>query len=533
MTSITRTLAAALLAASTLGSAALAPAFAETVLRLDEVAVGELDPGKASDYADSILMFNIYDTLVIPVQGGPGYAPHLAESWEADGSDFVFKLRSDVKFHSGNPLTAEDVVFSFDRIKALGQGLSYLFKNVDGAEAVDGQTVRFKLSQPYSPFIASLVRLPIVDKKLVMENLGEGEGEMKDWGQAFLSGNAASTGAYKVVSHNPQEETVMAKNPDYFLGVPDAAPDTVRLRYGLEAATVRTLIAQGEHDISSQWLPPEVLKSLAADGAQILKESGGGAFYIKMNTTKPPLDDVNCRMALAKAYDYAAGVKMVAVTDDVAQGSASTGAIPVGMFGSNPASDTLSRDLEAAKQHLADCKYAPEDFNLEISWIGEVPLEERYALLMQANFAELGIKSEIKKLPWALFTEQVTKPENTPNISQVFVNAVTGDPDTLLYAMYHSTAAGTWQSPEYLDDEAVDAALDKGRTETSDEGREEAYSALNDRLMEITASIYAYDRQSLFAASNRFKAPALSDPDKAFGLDGFGFTFRLMEMTGE
>ena len=89
---------------------------------------------------------------------------------------------------------------------------------------------------------------------------------MKDWGQAFLSANGAGSGAYKVVSHNPQQETVMAKNAGYFLGVPAKAPDTVRLRYGLEAATVRTLIAQGEHDISSQWLPPEVLKSLAARG---------------------------------------------------------------------------------------------------------------------------------------------------------------------------------------------------------------------------------------------------------------------------
>ncbi|MEQ9178851.1 MAG: ABC transporter substrate-binding protein, partial [Nitratireductor sp.] len=205
MNRISKSLAAALLAATTL---ATAPALAETVLRLDEVPVGELDPGKATDYADSILMFNIYDTLVIPAQGGPGYVPHLAESYEADGNDFVFKLRQDVKFQSGNPLTADDVVFSFERMKALGQGLSFLFKNVDGVEKVDDATVRFKLSQPYSPFVASLVRLPIVDKKLVMENLGEGDGEMKDWGQAFLSANGAGTGAYKVVSHNPQEETV-------------------------------------------------------------------------------------------------------------------------------------------------------------------------------------------------------------------------------------------------------------------------------------------------------------------------------------
>lgn len=525
-------LAGAFLAATALTITA-PPAAAGGVLRLDESAVGEMDPAKATDYADSILMFNLYDTLVLPVQGGPGYAPHLAESWEVDGSDFIFKLRDDVKFQSGNPMTAEDVVFSLDRMKALGQGLSFLFDKVDSAEAVDVHTVRFHLSEPYSPFVASLVRLPIVDKKLVMENLGEGEGEMKDWGQAYLSSHSAGTGAYSVVSHNPQEETVMAKNEDYFLGVPDAAPDEVRLRYSLEAATVRTLIAQGKHDISSQWLPPEVMKSLAEDGAQFLKETGGGAFYIKMNTAKPPLDDVNCRKALVNAYDYTAGIKMVAITQDVAQGSPSTGAIPVGMYGANPADQILKRDLEAAKKYLAQCKYDPSEFTLEISWIGEVPIEERFALLMQANFAEIGIKSEIRKVPWALFTEQVTKPENTPNISQVFVNAVTGDPDTLLYPMYHSSLAGTWQSPEYLNNPEIDELLERGRTVSGEKEREAVYSELNDKLMEVAPSIYAFDRQSIFAASDRVKAPALSDPDKAFGLDGMGFSFRLMEVAEE
>src|SRR5690606_31630155 len=214
-------LAAALIAGTSLTALTAGNAAAETVLRADEVAVGELDPAKATDYADSVLMFNVYDTLVLARQGGPGVVPHLAESWETDGKTYTFKLRQDVKFQSGNPLTADDVVFSFDRMKAIGQGLSYLFAQVEKAEAVDQHTVRFSLSSAYSPFLSALQRLPIVDKKLVMEHLGDGEGEMKDWGQAWLSTNAAGSGAYKVVSHNPQEETVMQKNPDYFLGVPD------------------------------------------------------------------------------------------------------------------------------------------------------------------------------------------------------------------------------------------------------------------------------------------------------------------------
>ena len=323
----------------------------------------------------------------------------------------------------------------------------------------------------------------------------------------------------------------MEKNAGYFLPIADAAPDTARLRYGLEAATVRTLVATGEHDISSQWVPPEVLGALAEGGAQLLTEGGVTGFYMKMNTTKPPLDDVHCRLALAKAFDYEGGVKIIAVTDEVSQGSLSTGAIPAAMLGANPREKAQTRDLDAARQHLADCRYAPEDFVLEVTWIGEVPLEERFALLMQANFAEIGITSEIRRIPWALFAEQVSNAETTPHVSQVFVTAVTGDPDTLLYGMYHSSAAGTWQSPEHLSDAEVDRLLDAGRTGADLEARADAYAALNDRLMAISPTIYAHDQLSVFAASNRVKVPALSDPAMAFGLDGFGFSFRLMEMT--
>lgn len=514
--------------AALMASASLlaAPVSAQSVLRMDEVAVGELDPAKASDYADSILMFNAYDTLILPNQGAPGHSGHLAESWEADGSVYRFTLRDKAVFQSGNPVTAEDVVYSLERMQEIGQGLSHLFAGVS-AEAGEDGSVTFTLAEPNAAFVASLVRLPIVDKAVVAANATDDD----PWGETYLSAHAAGSGAYLVDSHNPQEETVFAKNDAYFLGVPEPAPDEVRLRYGLEAATVRALIAQGEHDIASQWLPPEVVAALARDGAQVLTEGGTGAFYIKMNTTKPPLDDVHCRRALAQAFDYGTAVQMIAITEDVSAGTAATGGIPVGMLGANTADQVLSQDLDLARAELEACAYDPADMNLEISWIAEVPIEERFALLMQSTFSQLGITSEIKKMPWALFAEQVSKPENTPHISQLFVNTVTGDPDTLLYGMYHSSTPGTWQSPEYLNDPQVDQHLEAGRRGGSDEERAAAYAALNARLMEIAPTIYGFDRQSVFAASNRVKVPALSDPAKAFGLEGLGFSFRLMEMT--
>ena len=236
------TLAAGLLAATALA----APAIAGGTLRLDEVAVGELDPAKASDYADSILMFNVYDTLVLPVQGGPGHAPHLAESWDSDGNSFTFKLRSDVNFQSGNPLTAEDVVFSVERMKALGAGLSYLLGVVESAEAD-----RF-LDRPLQPFLLLRAVRGIAGATAHRrqeaghgkprrgrrrdEGLGTGLPVRKRRRHRGLSGRLAQPAGRD--RHGEERR-------DYFLDMAGAAPDTVRLRYGLEASTVRTLIALG------------------------------------------------------------------------------------------------------------------------------------------------------------------------------------------------------------------------------------------------------------------------------------------------
>ena len=144
------------------------PSHAERVLSLDESPIGEIDPAKATDYADTVLAVNIYDTLVFPKAGGPGVEPLLATEWTTDGKTYTFKLRDGVKFHSGNPLTADDVVFSLNRMLAMGQGFSNLFAGrVEKVEAVDPLTVKFTLTEPYAPFLAALVRLPIVDSKTV------------------------------------------------------------------------------------------------------------------------------------------------------------------------------------------------------------------------------------------------------------------------------------------------------------------------------------------------------------------------------
>jgi peptide/nickel transport system substrate-binding protein len=530
MTKLHKALIAGLMAATMLSAA---PALAERVLRLDEAPVGEIDPAKATDYGDTVLMINVYDSLVFPRKGAPGVQPHLATEWETDGTTYTFKLRDDVKFHSGNPLTAEDVVFSFNRLMAMGQGFSSLFADkVESVEALDPHTVKFTLKEPFAPFLASLVRLQIVDKATVLANKKDGKyGEFGDYGEEYLSAKDAGSGAYIVESQNPQSETVMVKNPDYFLGFAEGAPDRVRYRYGMEASTVRAALSRGEHDIASLWLPPEVIKALAEEpGIKLYAEGGATGEYVKLNTQRPPLDDVHCRLALTYAFDYATGLQLLKVNDEFSQGIPSRGAIPSGLLGYDENAPAYAQDLDRAKAELAQCKYDPAEHPLEIAWIAEVPARERIALLMKANFEAIGFKANVTKVPWALLTEQVTKPETTPHAAEIAVAAVTPDPDSLLFNMYSSTVPGTWMSAEHLSDAKVDELLNAGRSETDPEKRAAIYRELNERLREIAPSLYLYELTGVFTTRDAVKVPALIDAKDRY-FDNFNLLFREMTVT--
>lgn len=514
--------------------AGLSTVLAQRVLRLDESAVGELDPAKATDYADSQLMFNVYDTLVWSNSEGT-IVPLLAESWTTseDGTLYTFKLRDDVKFHDGSALAASDVVFSLQRMLAVNQGFSYLFDGwVTDVSAVDDTTVTFALTQPYAPFLASLVRLPIVNEAVVRANLAAGDyGELGDYGQGFLSTHDAGSGAYTVVSHNPQELTVMHKFDDYFQGFSDKAPDEVRLRYSLEAAAVRTLMSRHEHDITSQWLPTEVLAAMSRDGLPIYTEGGTSIFYITLNSQRAPTDDVHLRKAIALAFDYDALISILQVTPEVSLGTKVAGPLPAGFPGADPSLPLPNRDLEAAKAELALSSYDPSKVSVDIAWVAEVPMEEKIALLFQQNLSEIGINVNVVRVPWALLTEQASKAETTPNATTVFVSTPFPDADSQLYSMYHSEAAGTWLSMSWVNDAQVDALLNAGRVETDPEARDQIYYELQQRILDIRPAIFGYEQFAAFAHQPNVIVPTLADHSQSVaGIMGGNWLFRLIQV---
>jgi len=507
---------------------AATPALAERILRLDEAPVGELDPAKGTDYGDTVLAINLYDTLVLPAQGGAGVQPSLATSWTADGDTYTFTMRSDVTFNSGNPLTAKDVVFSFNRMSAMAQGSAGLFEGVvESVEAPDDTTVVFKLTSPFAPFLSNLVRLAVVDSVEVSKHFADGEhGEFGDYGSAWMSQNSAGSGPYVAVSHDPQTETVLVAETDYFRGFADNYPERVRYRFGLDAPTVRALMSRGEHDISSQWLPPEVFAALAEDGVKLLNEAGNVGEYFRLNTQRAPLDDVHCRRALAYAFDYNTLQQLVRINDGTTSGRPMSSALPAGLLGFDAALPNFETDMARAQEELAKCQYAPGDHPIEVSWIAETPAREKGALMMQAIYSQLGFDISIVRTPWALLTEQVTNPATAPHVVEIAVAATSPDTDSLLYTMYHSSQPHTWQSASYLADDKVDELLDSARTDPDQGKRQSLYAEVNERLAELVPDIFAYELLSVFAVREGIDYHNLENPAQTYAVSAFNLQFK-------
>ncbi len=120
---------------------------------------------------------------------------------------------------------------------------------------------------------------------------------------------------------------------------------------------MRELVASGEQDMTSQWLPPEVMRALAGrSDTHLLTDRGSNILFLHMNTQKPPLDDLNCRLALTYAFDYATAIKLAQITDKVSAASPASGPIGRSEFGFNARLPMLAQDIGKAKDYLAKCK---------------------------------------------------------------------------------------------------------------------------------------------------------------------------------
>ena len=455
-----------------------------------------IDPAVGSDFSSSSALCNLYDTLVFPNAEG-GVDPHVAEEWEVsdDGLTWTFHLKEGIRFHNGSELTASDVAFSMARMLEIGEGYAYVFLGtVESVDALDDYTVQFNLSKPSGIFLTSLARLYILDAEQVMENAATdgAYGEWGDYGKDWLLTHDAGSGPYMVKEFPLEEYLLMEKNPDWFGEFHENAPDEVRFIATTEPATIRTMMSRQELEITDQWQPNESLEALQeVEEVEVAAFPVLTGFYYMVHTKKPPTDDIHFRRAMAWAFDYQAAVDLEWPGTQQMQGP-----VPAITAGHNPDVFVFERDLERAREELAQSPYADQldQYPVELHWITDVPAEEKWALLFQANMAEIGIDVDVVGTPWTAVVEETADMETSPHIVTIYVSADFPEAGSLLKVRYHSDAAPTWSQNEWLLDDELDAMIDDSLATVDTEERYAKYRELQEYIMDLCPSLFLYDQ---------------------------------------
>ena len=243
------------------------------------------------------LLYAIHDAMLRPLPGQK-MGNSLSESWKEspDGKTYEFKLRGGLKFHNGDPLTTEDVKFSFERYK--GAGAKALHERVQQVEIVDALTVRFHLKEPWPDFLTfygtSATAAGIIVPKKYLTQIGD---------DAFKK-HPIGVGPYKFVSHQPGVEVVLEANPGYWRKVPNIK--RLVMKSVPEGTTRAAMLKTGEADIGVALDGEDAATVKRDPRLQLVASRHASIYWIEFADQldpKSPWHDKRMRMAVNHALD--------------------------------------------------------------------------------------------------------------------------------------------------------------------------------------------------------------------------------------
>jgi peptide/nickel transport system substrate-binding protein len=360
-----------------------------------------LDPAVAYEFSGVLLVHNAYETLV-KFEGADlaNIKPSLATSWDPKDAgatwDITFKLKSGVKFASGNALTADDVVYSLQRVIKLNKSPAFLFTDIAGLKAenikaTDASTVVVSMPKTASPqgFLSILTFTVggIVDSKEVKSHESAG-----DFGSGWLLDHSAGSGPYNIDHWTKNAEVLLKANPSY--GGTKPALSGVLVKHVPESTNQQFALEKGDADVARNLSPQQVA---ALQGKAGITTTSGNSLllvYVGMNATAKPLDNVNVREALRTAIDYDGIIK------DLLKGNAKKvqGIVPAGLAGYNE-SAPFQADVTKAKALLTQAGQTAITLELLVP-TGPAPGGVAWADLaskLQADWAKIGVTVSIKQ----------------------------------------------------------------------------------------------------------------------------------------
>lgn len=436
-----------------------------------------LDPHITSAYSSFQVLENVLDTLV-ELDTELNVQPSLATDWNVseDGTVWTFELRDDVAFSNGRSFSAEDVVFTYERMldPETASGNAYKLGGLQTIEATGEHTVVLTLDAPNSAFLSHLA----ADKSvgiIARESVEDGT----------INTSPIGTGPFVIADYQPGTQVLLERNPEYWRTDEngDALPylDAVELQIISDDSVRRSALVSGDIDWAIA-VPPQSLPELEERDDVVVDRIAAPAYwYIGVNTEHEPLNDPRVRQAISFAIDrgqiteaatFGTGVP---TQDPIPSGSA--WAFDYAPYG---------QDLERARQLLAD---AGVEGGFEMQVMPTTQYEEsiRIAQVLQAQVAPLGIDVSIDTREWADWLETQGAGEYDTFVCSW--NALV-DPDDYYYAQHKTGEVFNFTG---YGNATVDELLVEGRRSDGVEERYEIYEQVNQQIVDDAPYIYLYN----------------------------------------
>ncbi|MEV0612452.1 ABC transporter substrate-binding protein [Nonomuraea sp. NPDC050404] len=331
------------------------------------------------------LLVNVYEGLVKLDQDGQ-IVPLLAEKWDVsdDRLTYTFTLRENVKFSSGAPFTADDVVFSLDRVKTDWKlKIKSQFDVIDRVEKKDDATAVVTLKRPSNGFLYSMAtRLGAMFSRT---------------GVADLANKPVGTGPYTLGSWRRGDSIQLGANPAYWGTKPPLS--AITLKYFKDATAMNNALLTGGIDVISSVQAPESLQQFADTSRfQTVEGTTNGEVVLSMNNKRPPFDDKQVRQAVRHAIDH----KVLLDTAWAGRGELIGSMVPPtdpwyeDRTGDYPYNAAKARQLLGGKTYSVKMR------------IPNLPYAVNSAQVVKSQLAQIGITAEIEPLEFpARWLDQV------------------------------------------------------------------------------------------------------------------------------
>ena len=351
-----------------------------------------LDPHKAVNAGTSEVLFNIFEGLMKASPDG-GVIPAVASDYEMspDGKVYTFTLKEGVKFHNGNQVTLEDVLYSLERCAGSendGTPLITAFSNVREISADEQGRVVVTLTEPSLEFLNSMTAAIIP--------AGTGDSQ---------AASPVGTGPFRFVSYSPQNSMEMARFEDYW----GTAPHLERVNFKI-ITDVNTLVLGlkgGTLDMVIH-MPNTMAPELEADFT-ILEDTMKLVQALYINNDVKPFDDVRVRQAMYYAIDVQEIIDLVCDGAGVPTGTSMYPAFK--KYFVAELADVYRRDLDKARQLLADAGH-PNGFEMTITVPSNYTQHVETGLVLAQQLADVGITARVEEVTWEVWVSDVYKGRN-------------------------------------------------------------------------------------------------------------------------